>query len=145
MKKILAGLLAGFAISSCAPSTPQARIAQNPEGFAQLSRKEQQLVQNGELSRGMGPEAVKLAWGPPSRSFEGSKNSKPVERWDYTTMRPVHSLSYLGLGGYGYGGYYGPYGRPGSYSIGPDVAYIPERVASVWFTESRVDAWERLR
>lgn len=147
MKKIVTTLLAGLVFASCAPSTPQARIAKSPEKFAALGSKEQALVQKGEISRGMSPDAVTLAWGFPNQRFEGSKDSKRTERWDYTTLRPVYTNHFGGLG-YGYGGY-GPYGRYGysslGYAMGPEVAYIPDRVASVWFVNHRVESWERLR
>jgi hypothetical protein len=145
MKKLVTALLACLVLASCAPSTPQARITKFPEKFAALGTKEQALVQNGEISRGMSPDAVMLAWGFPNQRFEGSKDSKRTERWDYTSLRPVYATNYFG--GFGYG--YGPYGRYGysglGYGLGPDVAYIPDRVASVWFVSNRVDAWERVR
>ena len=53
-------------------------------------------------------------------------------------------------GSYGYGHY--PYGHRGRYGysglgfgMGPEIAYIPYRIASVWFVNSRVDSWERAR
>jgi hypothetical protein len=148
MKRILASILAGLVFSSCAPSTPQTRIAKNPEQFAALSKKEQSLVEQGQIRRGMSSEAVMLAWGPPDQSFEGSRDSKPSERWDYFDARPIYSSNYYGGFGYGFGGY-GPYGYPAysgvGFAVGPDVAYVPYREASVWFVNHRVDSWERLR
>ena len=141
-------MLAGLVFQSCAPSTPQTRIAKNPEQFAALGKKEQDLVQQGQISRGMSPEAVVLAWGSPDQRFEGSKDSKPTGRWDYLGSRPVYSASYFGAFGYGFGGY-GPYGYPGythlGSAVGPDIAYVPYRLASVWFVNQRVDSWERVR
>jgi hypothetical protein len=147
MKKILPTLLAGLAICSCAPTTPQARIEKNPAMFAALGKKEQELVRQGQLSAGMSPDAVTLAWGPPDQRFEGSKNGKHTERWDYAGSRPVYSSNYFGGFGYGFGGYgYGRYGYSGlGWGLGPQVEYIPYRVASVWFTNHRVESWERLR
>ena len=143
MKKIITALLAGIVFSSCAPMTPQARIAENPEKFAALGKKEQGLVQQGQIARGMSPDAVLLAWGAPGRRFEGYKNSKTTERWDYIGSRPVYSSFYYG--GFGYG----PYGRWGysglGFGAGPEVVYVPYRLASVWFINNRVDSWERAR
>ena len=145
MKKLLIALLAGLAFSSCVPSTPQARIAQNPQVFAALPKKDQRLVEQGQVARGMSPNAVMLAWGYPSRRFEGFKDTKRTERWDYASTLPVYTSTFYG--GYGYG--HGPYGRHHysgyGYGFGPEVAYIPYRIASVWFVNSRVDSWERLR
>ncbi len=143
MKNILAAILAGLVFPACAPSTPQARIERNPEIFAALGKKEQELVQQGQISRGMSPDAVVLAWGPPDQRFEGSKDSKPSGRWDYLGSRPVYSSNY-------FGGYrYGLYGYPGytnlGTAVGPDIAYLPYRLASVWFVNHRVDSWERIR
>ncbi|MEX1114233.1 MAG: hypothetical protein WEB53_03220 [Akkermansiaceae bacterium] len=146
MKTTLFPLLLGFVFASCAPSTPQARIDRQPEKFASLSKKDQDLVQQGLINKGMPPAAVELAWGRPDRIFEGSKNQQASARWDYTGTLPVYSSSIYGGYGYGYGPYYGR-GRYGNYGYGfrPEVAYIPYRMASVWFINDRVDAWERAR
>ena len=148
MKKLLTALLAGLAVSSCVPATPQARIAQNPQVFAALPKKDQRLVEQGQIARGMSPDAVMLAWGYPARRFEGSKDSKRTERWDYAGSQPVYTSTFYGGYGYGYGphGHYGHHGYPVyGYGFGPEVAYIPYRVASVWFINSQVDSWERIR
>lgn len=146
MKNFLTVLGAGLLLVSCVPTTPQARIQQNPQKFASLGTKQQTLVQQGQISRGMSRDAVYLAWGAASGIFQGFKNGKPVERWDYAGSRPVYMTNFYG--GYGYGGYgaYGPYGYSGlGFGIGPEIAYIPYRVASVWFVNDRVDSWERAR
>ena len=31
------------------------------------------------------------------------------------------------------------------FGVGPEVAYVPYRVGSVWFINHRVDSWERAR
>ena len=143
IKKIFTAQLVGLAFSSCVPSTPQARIAQNPQVFAALPKKDQSLVEQGQIARGMSPDAVMLAWGYPARSFDGFKDSKRTERWDYAGSRPVYTSTFYG--GFGYGSY-GHHAYPGyGYGFGPEVTYIPYRVASVWFVNARVDSWERLR
>ena len=96
MKKLLTALLAGLAFSSCVPSTPQARIAQNPQVFAALPKKDQRLVEQGQVARGMSPDAVMLAWGYPSRRFEGAKDTKRTERWDYASSLPVYTSTFYG-------------------------------------------------
>lgn len=140
-------LLLVVVICSCVPSTPQARIEKNPEKFAALPASQQSQVQRGEIARGMSPDAVELAWGPPSRRLEGSQHGKPMDRWDYTDTRPIYVNTFYG--GYGYGPYgaYGPYNNFGysGFGLGPEVAYIPYQVASVRFTDGRVDSWERVR
>lgn len=145
MKEILTALTAGLLLVSCVPSTPQTRIQREPEKFAALSAKHQSLVQKGEISRGMPADAVYFAWGRPSRVFQGSKDEKTTERWDYAGSQPVYTTGFYGAYGYPYRGY-GRYGYTGlGFGFGPDVTYIPYRVASVWFLNSRVDSWERVK
>lgn len=144
MKIVLATFAAALIFASCAPSTPQARIQRSPEKFSALPAKHQTLAQQGQITRGMTPDAVYIAWGSPSESFQGSRNGKTTERWDYAGTKPVVMDSFYGGYGYGYSPY-GPYGRHAYYGLGPEVAYIPYRIASVWFIEGRVDSWERAR
>lgn len=146
MKKSASTVLAAVILASCAPATPQARIQKSPEKFAALSRQNQDLVKQGQIARGMPPEAVELAWGPPDRRLEGSRNSKPMERWEYAGTRPVYFTNFFGGYGYGYGGYgpYGDYGYSGiALGLGPEVAYVPYQAASVSFIDRRVDSWEK--
>lgn len=144
MKKVLILLAIPLLAASCVPSTPEARIQQSPEKFSALSTAHRDLVRQGQITRGMNRDAVFLAWGDPSRSFQGSRNGKNTERWDYAGSRPVYVNSFYG--GYGYGfSPYGPYRSQAYYGFGPEVAYVPYRMASVWFIENRVDSWERAR
>jgi hypothetical protein len=148
MIKKLIPILTSFILVACVPATPQSRIAKFPDKFAKLNKKEQSLVQQGQIAAGMPRDAVMLAWGFPSRCLEGSQNSKITERWDYSTDVPVYNFGYP-YGAYGYGRVrYGPnYPNYPDFGLNmtPEIAYIPSRVASVWFIEQRVDAWERVR
>lgn len=144
---MLIALLCGGFFVSCVPTTPQARIEKDPAKFAALSANHRALVQRGRLASGMPPAAVELAWGTPARRFQGFRDRKASERWDYTASRPVYTNDFYSGYGYGVGRPYGRSGR-GSYStlgfgFGPQVEYIPEHVASVWFVGDRVDSWER--
>lgn len=152
MKNLMIVVAASLLHLACVPSTPQARIEKNPAAFASLSKKHQELVKQGQITDGMTQDAVVLAWGAPEQRFQGSQNSKTTERWDYVGSRPVYTNQFYGGFGRGYGscGPYGRYGRRGFYDygylgFGPEVAYVPYRVASVWFLNQRVDSWERLR
>ncbi len=148
MKKLLACLTLGLVACSCVPSTPQARIQQTPAIFAALSPKEQQLVQRGEIAKGMSPNAVLLAWGTPAVRYEGSQKGRSSVRWDYTAAYPVYTNTYFGAFSYGGYGHYGHHGYPyHGYGFGfaPEISYYPYRNSSVWFINNRVDAWERLR
>lgn len=143
---MIAAMSTGLLLASCAPSTPQTRIQREPGKYEALSQKQRSLVEQGQISRGMPQDAVYLAWGAPSRVFQGSKEDKLTERWDYAGSRPVYYSNFYGS----YGSFYGPYRGHGYYhgygiGFGPEVAYIPYRIASVWFINGRVDSWERAR
>ncbi|MCW1925360.1 hypothetical protein OKA05_22560 [Luteolibacter arcticus] len=153
MKLVLFAALSALVFVSCAPSTPEARIAAQPAVFEGLSSKHQQLVRRGQLDKGMNTDAVYLAWGRPSQEYDGSENGASTLRWDYSGSTPVYTTSFSGGWGYGYGGgygygRYGRYGYPGygyGFGFGPDVTYVPYRRASVLFRNGRVTSWERSR
>lgn len=145
MKKLIpaasAVFVAVFAVS-CAPQTPAYRISERPQVFERLSEKQKQLVIHGEIAKGMGMDAVALAWGSPSDEVEGLRDGKRMERWDYNGTKPVVTHSFFG--GYGYGAY-GPYRYSGlGGGFGPEVTYVPYRKSSVWFINGRVNEWERI-
>ena len=147
MKILVVVLVCGGILGSCAPVTPQTRIEKSPEKFASLSQNHKALVQQGQITSGMPPAAVELAWGAPTRRFQGFQNKKTSERWDYSASRPVYTNSFYSGFGYAGGRPYGRYGRRGystlGFGFGPEVQYIPEQVASVWFVGNRVESWER--
>lgn len=146
MKTLLAVLCPVLFAVSCAPATPQARIASQPHLYERLSSREKQLVQQGTISRGMGMDAVWLAWGQPSNKFVGESANKPQERWVYTSSEPTYSTSFYGSYGYGYGPY-SRFGYRSAYGLGygPEVVYEPRVQASVTFLNRKVDSWERKR
>ncbi|MCU0779887.1 MAG: hypothetical protein MUF04_02155 [Akkermansiaceae bacterium] len=144
MKALIPLLVVALAAASCVPSTPQARIERNPELFAALAPKDQELVRQGLIAKGMHQDAVFLAWGPPSARLDGFKDGKATERWDYTGSYPVYTSSFYG--GYGPWGWYGPHAGPYyGYGWGPAVTYLPYCHSRVWFVDRKVDAWERMR
>lgn len=135
-----------WSLSACAPSTPEQRIAQNPARFEALPANHQALVQQGELARGMSADAVVLAWGAPSRRYNGMSNGTSTERWDYFGSQPVYNNNF-GFGGWGgYGGWnrWGGYGCGGPF-MQNDVTFIPYRRATVLFKNQRVEAWEKMQ
>jgi len=136
-------LAAALLTVSCAPSTPESRIYARPQAFEALGLKHQELVRRGEIEKGMGKDAVALAWGNPSGTVEGLRNGKNMERWDYQGQRPVVTNSFFG----GYrSGYYGGYGYSGvGGGFGPQITYVPYRRSVVWFVAGRVDEWESVR
>ena len=141
---LLAGMTA-LVICSCVPNTPEQRIVKNIALYTSLPAKHQELVKRGEIARGMSPDAVFIAWGKPTERYQGVNGSESTERWDYTRSQPVYS-NQIGFGfgqGFGYGrGFRGGYS---SLFFSPEVTYIPQRSASVFFKKNKVDAWERMQ
>lgn len=146
---LLPAALSALIFASCVPSTPESRIAAQPAMYEGLPAKQKELVRQGQIDKGMGTDAVYLAWGRASREFEGSEGNVATLRWDYNGSSPVYTNSYGPYGwGLGYG--YGPYGAYGrypyyGYGFGPEVVYVPYRKASVLFRNGRVASWERAR
>ncbi len=149
MRSICLILLLVSLVSSCAmppPATPQTRIGTHYDKFSKLTPKQKEQVRRGEIASGMSKDAVFLAWGDASRVYQGDKDGKSRERWDYLSTKAVPSP---------YGPYARPYGRPYGYRgrycdyrdpfYGNDTTYVTTRVASVWFVEGKVDSWERVR
>lgn len=140
MKPLALLLPAVVLFAACAPITPEARIAASPDAYNALNSRHQALVRQGQIDTGMTADAVRLAWGDPSRQYEGSDAGRPTQVWEYHRSKPVYSTNY-----YGYYGY-GPYGRHGyAVDIAPEIAYIPYRMGTVWFRSGRVVKWERVR
>ena len=150
MKALLpiAAVSAAILASSCAPSTPAARIAAQPAMYERLSSHEKELVSQGQIDKGMGTDAVYLAWGRANREYDGSEGGARTLRWEYTGTTPVYGSSFGYFGPYGWGhGRLGPYGYYpyNGYPYGPDVVYAPYRRASVLFRNGRVASWEKSR
>ncbi len=152
MKKQLIALLTGLVMISCVPLTPEKRIAANPAKFSMLSGRQQALVSQGQISKGMPPAAVELAWGRPSQRYEEFKNNRTTQRWEYAGSRLVETGNLYGSYGYGFGGYGGGYSRYGRYgrdysSVGfgysQGVVHVPYQLASVTFSNGLVESWER--
>ncbi len=135
-------------LASCVSSTPESRIAARPATFEKLSETEQDLVRQGELAKGMGQSAVALAWGSPDRSFDGFKDGRRTERWDYVgTRRHVTNNVF---GSYRSGSYRSRYGRDYSFDgfgfgFGPEITYLPFLEKSVIFEGGKVIEWQQVR
>ena len=141
MRKLLLLTVPALLAASCAPSTPQARIADNPGRFALLSEREKDLVEKGQIERGMSMRGVSLAWGDPTHRYEGSKAGKPTERWVYSSSSPSYSGTFFT--GYGWGAY-GRHGYSGiDLGVSPRLDYVSEDRATVLFVNGRVESWER--
>lgn len=130
-----AAVACSFAVS-CAPSTPAARIAASPGQYQKLPARQQTEVAQGQLSRGMSPEAVYLAWGNPDRRYHGSADGRATMRWDYVGTQSIYTHN--AYGGYR-SGHAGPYR---SAAFGPEIIDLPYLHATVNFIDGSVDSWE---
>ncbi len=131
--------VASLCFVSCAPSTPAYRISESPQAFERLSPKEKELVSRGEISKGMGQDAVTLAWGNPERRLEGQRGGRSTERWEYRGTQAVVTNGFFG----GYTSSY--YGRFRYGGFGPQVTYVPYTRSMVLFVGGRVEEWERVK
>lgn len=128
---------------SCAPSTPEARIAEKPLAFEKLSREHKELVRRGEIGKGMDMSAVALAWGNPSSRMEGFSGKGRTERWEYIGSQPVMMNTFYDS--YRYDRIHPHrYARAGGY-YGTEIVYVPYRKSTVWFVGGKVTEWERLK
>jgi Small protein A (tmRNA-binding) len=111
MKTILwmvALMAGGLALSGC--STPETRIAKQPELFNSLTPEEQQLIREGRVGMGFTPEMVKLALGDPDRVRERVDQSGRSEVWSYIAYEgPDGVMLYRGWYHRGWGHPYYPY------------------------------------
>ena len=146
LQKKSAGCCAAIAtallFSNCA-STVQSRIERNPQEFASLSSKQQELVRQGRIAKGMPKRGVFLAWGRPDNVSRGSRDGKDFEAWRYRGYQPVYTHSIGFSVGHGYGRY--GHGWCPGYGYGTDVYYRPYTAARVDFHNNRVSGWESVR
>jgi len=114
MQRLLRAVAFMFAItavtlvfSGCA--TTETRISQHPEIYQRLSTRDQALVSQGQIRKGMTMDAVWLAWGTPDEKIPDNIGDRPSETWLYLRYQTPPS----------YGGpyYYGPF----------DWSYIPPK------------------
>ena len=98
--------LFALVISSCAPTTPAARIKKSPTVFEQLSPTDQELAKQGKIKEGMEKNAVLIALGQPTKVSTGSKDGASFEKWYYADSRSTYSSSTsFGHGGFGHRGF----------------------------------------
>lgn len=104
---LINGILAATLIfSGCA--TTETRISQHPEMYQHLSARDQALVSQGQIRKGMTMDAVWLAWGTPDEKIP-DMGPRPTETWLYLRFQTPPS--------YGAPYYYGPF----------DWSYIPPK------------------
>lgn len=142
MKKLtigLASILVLLGAISCTPQTPLTRIERSPQLYQQQSKKHQEKIQQGEIEKGMDMAAVELAWGVPSLRVQTFKDDMMMERWDYQSDQPVFVNSF-GFSSYSYHG-----NGYTSTPLSTQIAYVPHKYASVWFTQGKVKTWEKIK
>jgi hypothetical protein len=77
------GLLSGLLLAGCATSTVETRKQERPAAYAALPADQKQLVDQGKIRVGMAPEAVYIAWGPPSEVLEQETTQCHTIIWIY--------------------------------------------------------------
>jgi hypothetical protein len=123
LKRVATVGIAVVALLFTGCGTPGGRISQHPESYQRLSARDQALVSEGQIRRGMSPDAVWLAWGTPEQKIPGPIRGS--ETWVYVrydTPFPSYGVPY----------YYGPF----------DWSYIPPKFPypsrGVTFSEGKV-------
>lgn len=149
--RLLLFLLPALLLASCATNSVERRIQKNPASFSKLSKKQQDLVQRGQIAEGMSRDAVFLAWGRPGRVMSGSRDGRGRERWAYFHTAPVSTVGF-GYGAWGPHPFYSSFGVHPlyGYGFGPGwgwgtgVDYVPYIDRTVEFSNGKVVAWERM-
>lgn len=101
--------IGGFVLfSGC--STPETRIAKQPELFSRLTAEQQQMIREGRVGLGFDMEMVKLALGDADRVRERIDASGRSEVWSYVHYEGSDGmLLYRGWYHRGWGNPYYPY------------------------------------
>jgi len=102
---LAAGLIA---LAGC--STPETRIAKQPELFNRLTPDQQQMIREGRVGIGFDTEMVKLALGEPDRIRERIDETGRSEVWTYLMYEGSDGmLLYRGWYHRGWGSPFYPY------------------------------------
>lgn len=102
-------LTVGLAVlAGCA--SPESRIKQNPQLFAQLTPEQQNLIKQGKVAVGFTPDMVRLALGEPDRVRVRTDAKGSREIWNYVTYESQEGvILYRGMYHRYWGGAYYPY------------------------------------
>ena len=76
-------LLGVWLLTGCATSSIESRRRERADGFATLSPEFKSLVNDGQIRRGMTPDAVYIAWGKPAQILQREDQQGVVTVWLY--------------------------------------------------------------
>jgi len=83
-KSVLSFLHLGtLLLAGCATSTIESRRQERFSAYAALPSEQQQLVDKGQIKVGMIPDAVYIAWGPPTEILEQETQQGHTTIWIY--------------------------------------------------------------
>lgn len=131
--RIWLGLLAMTGLAGCA-STPEKRIAKEPEVFAAMPAETQAKIRAGQVEVGFTMTQVKLAKGKPDRVGRRTTASGEEEVWTYERRKSGLSFG-VGVGG-------GSGGMGGGVGVSTGTGYDPDIDMRVIFAGGVVSAVE---
>ena len=141
LKRFIPAALAGaLLLSLAACSTVRSRIQERPQAFEKLSTKDQALVASGNIRKGLGRDAVYIAWGTPDQRRLSSEGKHDLETWNYFGSWQETIPSYTVVYNRGYSGYCG-------YRAAPVAVFTPIYINHpflyqfVTFEKEKVVAW----
>ena len=76
-------LLLVWLVPGCKAPTVETRKKEHPAVYAALAPEQKVLVDEGKIKVGMSPDAVTLAWGPPSEVLESETPQGHITNWVY--------------------------------------------------------------
>jgi len=83
VQRVIWSLLAAGVLAGCATSSVESRRREKAASYATFSPEFQHLVEQGQIRRGMPPDAVYIAWGKPAQILDREDNSGVVTIWLY--------------------------------------------------------------
>ena len=83
MEKVLSLALILGLLAGCATNKIEARRREKAASFGALTPEFQELVRQGQIRRGMSPDAVYIAWGQPAQILEQEDQQGSLTVWLY--------------------------------------------------------------
>jgi outer membrane protein assembly factor BamE (lipoprotein component of BamABCDE complex) len=123
--------------------TPDSRIKDSPQAFAQLNPDQQALVKNGQIAVGFDMEAVKLALGEPERIVMRTDADGQHQVWHYVTYADYQGVVIYGGYWHRFRGWGGPYFYSGVPYYNGYPAVVHDRIRVEFDTNNRVKAIEQ--